>query len=343
MISEAVDSWNRDRFDYQVAYVLPWKDHLVAAIADTGIMVDCIGGSRGFDPMTAVRLRRLVKGWEPDIVHAHLPTAGVLARVVAPKGLVYTEHNVVTSYKPATRLANRATYGLNKAVIAVSQGVADSLGGYPGPEPQVIPNGVSTNPRVEPVDIRRRLGFGKDDPVFVHVGNIRPHKGHENLIAATAVLSASLPHARVVSIGSEKFPGDLDRVNESARRAGVEDQIRFVGKVDDARPFLAAADVVVNPSDAEGLPVALLEALSLRKPVVATDVGGVSSIVIDNETGLLVEPGDPTTLAEGMLKALNSDHAQTWGAAGAALVAERHSIHQMISEYEKVYERVVNV
>ena len=106
---------------------------------------------------------------------------------------------------------------------------------------------------------------------------------------------------------------------------------------------MAAADVVVNPSDVEGLPVTILEAHSLARPVVATDVGGVASIVVDHETGLLVSPGDPAELARAIEVALTSPDAEEWARSGASLVRERHSISAMIEAYESVYRETLRV
>jgi glycosyltransferase involved in cell wall biosynthesis len=122
----------------------------------------------------------------------------------------------------------------------------------------------------------------------------------------------------------------------------VADHIRFMGRREEARAFLAAADVVANPADFEGLPLAVLEALSLGKPVVATAVGGVPSVIVDRVTGLLVPPGDPDALAAGIHEALVSAVAPGWGEAGAELVARDHGIARMVSDYEKVYEELIH-
>jgi glycosyltransferase involved in cell wall biosynthesis len=191
--------------------------------------------------------------------------------------------------------------------------------------------------------VRSELGLTPQQRLVVHVGNIRPHKGHENLIAATAIIAAADPNVVVVSVGAEKHEGDLARVRESASAAGVSAHIRFMGRREEARAFLAAADVVVNPADFEGLPLAVLEGLSLGKPVVATEVGGVPTVVVDGVTGRLVPPKDPEALAASILEALTSPAAALWGAAGADLVERNHGIGQMISEYEKVYGEVLGV
>lgn len=342
LISDGAEHWDRQRFEYRVVYVLPWKDHLTGSLRDLGIAVDCVGSERGMGPAAFRNYRGLTRDWRPDVVHAHLPSAGILARVMGGAPLVYTEHNIASSYRQPTQTLNKLSYGRNAAVIAVSDAVADSLQGYPGPTPRVIPNGITFEVPTSEIDsVRQELSLQPGQKLVVHVGNIRPHKGHENLIAATKQIVAVSPNVLVVSVGAEKHDGDLDRVRQSAVSAGVSEHVRFMGRREEARAFLAAADVVVNPADFEGLPLAVLEALSLSKPVVATAVGGVPTVVIDGVTGRLVPPGDPAALADGVLEALASPEAGQWGTAGAELVSRNHGIAQMISEYEKVYEEVL--
>ena len=344
LIADAGKHWDRASFDYRVAYFLPWKDQLAPRLEDQGIPVDCLDW-RGPQSLAGVaRLRRLIKSWRPHVIHAHLPVAGILGRLLGPGAVnIYTEHNIVDSYREPTRMLNRWTYGRNDAVIAVSQAVADSLAGYPGPTPIVVPNGVvvTSPPDSAIAAVRGELGLDRSTPLIVHVGNIRPHKGHENLIEAVAILARERPDVVVVSIGGEKHAGDLSRVRARAAELGLDTQLRFIGRRSDALDFVAAADVVVNPSDVEGLPLSVLEALALARPVVATSVGGVPSVIRHEETGLLVDAADPDQLAKAMVMALDSRHAPTWGAAGAKLVAREHGLAAMVESYESIYSRLL--
>jgi glycosyltransferase involved in cell wall biosynthesis len=257
---------------------------------------------------------------------------------------VYTEHNVVDSYRRPIRLLNKWTYRLSRATIAVSQAVAESVARFHGPQIRVIPNGVACDVSdTEASRARTELGLSAHDPLVVHVGNIRPHKGHANLIKAVAELTTLVPAINVVSIGGEKYPGDLERVRAEAADFATTGALRFLGSRDDATSFLAAADVVVNPSNFEGLPVVLLEALSLGRPVVATSVGGVPTIVADGLTGLLVRPDDPTGLATAVAKLLNDpDLAGALGAEGRRLVERDFSLEAMVRLIEDVYRRVLD-
>ncbi|MGH8936853.1 MAG: glycosyltransferase [Acidimicrobiia bacterium] len=344
LIAAGARFWDRNRFDYRVAYALPWKDQLVPDLRALGIPVQCFGSRRGLDPAAVGRLRSLIRRSSPALVHAHLPAVGVLTRLVSPAPVIYTEHNLVESYRYPTRLANRLTYRRNRAVIAVSEAVAHSISSYPGPAPVVVANGVDcTVSRTELQAARQELGLSEDALLVVHVGNIRPHKGHRTLVAATAVLRQAFPNVTVVSIGGEKSSGDLDRLRKETQQAGLNGALRFLGRRDDALSFVAAADVFVNPADVEGLPVAVLEAMALERPVVATAVGGVPAVIADGTTGLLVEPGDPRALAAGMARLLRDRPLATrLGRNARALVERDYGLEPMVRAVEAIYAAVLD-
>jgi glycosyltransferase involved in cell wall biosynthesis len=343
LISEGARFWDRERFEYTVAYVLPWKDQLVPDLEAYGIKVHMIGSKRGLTPATLVRLRRLIRRELIDLVHAHLPTMGIVARIASPVPVVYTEHNMAESYRPMTRTVNRLTYGRNAAITAVSGAVAGSVGAWPGPAVSVIPNGVSvTVDEAGAAEARKELMLAPTDLMVAHVGNIRPGKGHDVLIDAAAILLERLPSVTVVSIGGEKFPGDLDRVRNRVIDLGLEERIRFMGRRPEALNFVAAADIFVNPSSVEGLPVAILEAMALGRPVVATSAGGVPGIVKDGETGYLVEPDEPEALAGAMERMLNDPFAAESMAATAQQMVERdYGLEPMVRATEETYAQVL--
>jgi L-malate glycosyltransferase len=343
LISEGSRFWSRDRFDYRVAYLLPWKDALVPDLAEQGIPVECFGTTRLPTFRALQRLRKLCR--QADVVHSHLPLTGVLSRVVVPNAVhVYTEHNLTGSYTPATRWANRLTYGRNAAAVAVSQSVADSTAGYPGHPVRVIPNGVAPLLAAGSVErVRHELRLEADEVLVVHVGNIRPGKGHDALVEAVSAAISSDPRLVFVSIGSEKVEGDLARLRAKTDSLGLDGHLRFLGPRPDALDFTGAADIYVNPSEVEGLPVAILEAMALGRPVVATAVGGVPTVVKHGLTGYLVEASDPAGLAERIVElAADPIKRSEMGGRGEDLVQVEFSLERMVEAYEALYEEVMS-
>ena len=343
LISEGSGFWSTHEFHYHVAYVLPWKDQLVPDLAANGIEAVCIGGGR-WSLSAPARLRRLLRSWRPNLVHAHLPSTGILARSMASAPVVYTEHNLAGSYRPITRVLNRMTYRRNREVIAVSDAVAESLAGYPGPPPHIIANGVIVDTTEDSRRrVREELEIGPNRPLVVHVGNIRPWKGHTTLIKAARAVGESIPETVVVSIGGEKHRGDLDRIRREANAEGAGNIVRFLGRRPDAVDFIASADLLVNPSDVEGLPLVVLEAMMAGTPVVATAAGGVPAIVRDGETGRLVPVGQPQALADAMIDAMTDVEGSKKMAARARTLAESDfGLERMITAQEALYRQVLN-
>ena len=342
LISEGSRFWARDEFEYRVVYVLPWKDALVPDVAANGVDVVCIG--RGKWSLGApMRFRNVVRSWRPALIHAHLPITGILARAATSTPVVYTEHNLAGSYRPATRTLNRMTYGRNREVIAVSEAVAESLAGYPGPPPHIIPNGVVTTATEEGRRrVRDELDIGQDRPLVVHVGNMRPWKGHSTLIKAAKAIGDEMPEVIVISIGAEKRPGDLARLRQQADQEGAGN-IRFLGRRSDAVDFIAGADVFVNPSDVEGLPLVVLEAMMAGTPVAATAAGGVPTVVQDGETGRLVPVGQPLALAAAVTGLIaDSDGAKKMADRARNLAESKFGLEAMITAHEALYRRAIN-
>lgn len=337
LIANGPAFWDRSRFAYTVAYVLPWKNQLVPVLEEAGVEVVCLGARSELDPRAWWNLSRLVRRLQPHILHAHLPATGALSRLVARRRRVptsiYSEHNIVSSYRGLTHRVAGWTYGLADLVIAVSEPVAQSVreAGWKPKRLVVVENGVPPPDTAEPAD------RGGADFLAVHVGNIRPGKGHSNLIAA----AARCPGVQWVSIGGEKWDGDLARVRAEAAAAGVSDRLQFLGRRDDVAAWLEAADVFIVPSDHEGLPVSMLEAMSRKVPVVSTAVGGVPDVIEEGVTGLLVPPSDPDALATAVGR-LRDDRAlgERLAKAGADVVAARFGTGVMLGEIERLYMEV---
>ena len=335
---------DRSRFDFEVAYLLPWKDALVPEFERLGVPVHCLGASRVLDVRWISRLRNLVRQGEFDLVHTHMPYAALGARMISsPRPLIiHTEHNTWETYRAPTRWANRLTYSRNAAVIAVSHAVAASIRPapfvHPWPPVQVIHHGaelsaVSAPTRASRAHARSTLGIPQGALVVGSVGNFTPKKDHRNLLYAMARVVWRHRGVQLVLVGS----GPLEReLRDIVRSMGLAERVVFAGSRDDVVELYPAFDVFALSSRNEGLPISLLEAMAAGVPCVATSVGGVPEVV-SNE-GLLVPAGDADAMADALSTLLGARQLREAVGAHAAQTARRFDITKAVHRIEDAYE-----
>ncbi len=335
---------NRDRFSYQIGYLLPWKTALVPAFVEAGVPVHCLDMGSPGDLRVVMRLVALLRREQIDLVHAHLPVAGIWGRVAArlagvPR-VVYTEHNVPQRYARLTRMLNHRTYRMNDIVIAVSDEVRRTIAGYANGRPRIltVQNAVDVEALAATVAdaaaVRREFGFPPQALVVTTVGNLTLKKGHAFLLEAARRVVARHPNARFLVIGQ----GPLARsLQAQADRLGLNGTVVFAGFRADAVRLLAASDVFVLSSLFEGLPVTLLEAMALGKPSVATRTGGIPEIT-DEGSSVLVAPGDVDALADGIGGLLDLPALRLrLGAAAQERARSRYGVRHMVRAVEQLY------
>ncbi|MEQ4717345.1 glycosyltransferase [Nonomuraea sp. B19D2] len=287
-----------------------------------------------------VRLVRLLRRLRPDVLHAFLLESYVLGAPAARLAGV----PVVIAGRRGMREVERApqwwsTLGgammpIIDHVVANAVAVAEearTVLGVPPNKLSVIYNGVpeSAFDAVEPESVDTSL------PVVVCLARFRPEKGHEPLLDAAALLSRQGTPCTLVLVGDGP---EENRVKEYA--SGLDVDVRFAGPVTDARAWLARADVVVLPSLSEGLSNAVMEAMAQRRPIVATAVGGTPELLVDR--GVLVPPGDPKALAEGIARLLRDpDLAVLLGAAACAWAMKQLDVTTLVEEHVKLYRRLL--
>lgn len=160
--------------------------------------------------------------------------------------------------------------------------------GVPSERIKVIYNGQDVLPRMALEKKRRlqdELGLGEDEQLVGMVGSLYPVKGHKYLLAAVPRILKAHPHTTFLIVGRGELASQL---KEEVKRSGLEKQVRFLGFREDVSALLSLMDIFVLPSLSEGLSIALLEAMTAGKPVIATSVGGNPEVVVDGETGFLV-------------------------------------------------------
>jgi glycosyltransferase involved in cell wall biosynthesis len=341
---------DRERVVLSVAYLLPWKDHLVAELEALDVPVTCLRGPRDLDPRWAQRLRHLVRRERIEVVHVHSPLVAAVARVAlrapgVPRPVVVgTEHNLWSSHRRPTRWANRATSGLEAYTIAVSEQVRASMSARAAVATEVLLHGADVEGIAarmgERATAREELGIGHDELVVVTVANLRANKDYPTLLRAARLLIDRVPGIRFLSVGQGPLAEELRALRDEL---GLADRFSFLGYREDPTPILAAADVFCLSSRYEGLSIALVEAMAASLPIVATAVGGMLSVVRDEVEGYLVAPGDPEALARALASMADPDRRARFGAAAsrraAAFGAER-AVRRQEALYEQLTGRV---
>jgi glycosyltransferase involved in cell wall biosynthesis len=279
-------------------------------------------GARSLSPGTITRLRRSMRDADHVISHGSraLPACAA-AQLFSRRRFVFRSIGDAVFYARTPARRARVALYLRKAeaVVALWPGSADALAqryGVPAHRITVIPTGVPAE-RFPPVDAERRrearaaLELTGDVPVVSCLGWLDAEKGVH--VAINAI--ASIPDVTLLVAGNGPERAALERL-----AAGVAPgRVRFLGAVDGASTVMSASDVFVLPSMSEGLPAVLIEAGLTGVPVVTSDVGAVREVIRDDETGVVVPPGDVPALADGVRRAL----ADGDGLAGAL---QRHCL-----------------
>jgi glycosyltransferase involved in cell wall biosynthesis len=346
LLVEHATARDRDRFTYDVAYVLDWKHHLVPELEALGVRTHGLGVRSELDPRWELRLEQLLRRERYDVVHAHSPLVAAVARVEARTlgrarpAFVYTEHNRWPSYRVETRLANQATFALNDAVFAVSDDVRASIAGRYRERVEVLVHGIDVERVRAELDareqVRKELGVGPDEQLAVTVANLRAGKNYPGLLAAArTVVDRGVP-VRFVTAGQGQL---RDEIAAQHAASGLGDRFQLLGYRDDTTRLIAAADVFVLASHHEGLPVTVMEALTLGVPVVAPAVGGLPEVVTTDDNGILCEPGSSDALADAIERALQpAVHARL--VEGARRTGDRFSNAHAVARVEDTYRKL---
>ena len=349
LLREGLRYRDESRFDYGYGYFLPWKDHLVPALEEQGAEVTCFGARSVPGLFVALpKVLRAVRHWRADLLHCHLPMTGVVGRLLGRMtGLpvVYTEHNLMERYHPLTRRLNCWTWSWQDAVVAVSEQVrAAALERVGDGVPiHLVRNGVDVETfRPEPSHrstIRQQLGIPDSSLVVGSVAVFRTQKRLDLWLETAARLREQFGNLHFLLVGDGPL---LQDVRGWAQSHGLQDHLHMPGLQEDVLPYYAAMDLYLMSSRFEGLPIALLEAMAMELPVVATRVGGVAEALEEGVSGVLVPAGDAAALVQASAGLLRDvELRRELGKAARARVSSEFSMHRMTQELEAIYSRIL--
>lgn len=291
------------------------------------------------------RIARVLRAERPDILHTHLPRAdfaGAFARVFHP-GLIWvcSVHAIYSedwSGRWSLPLFN-LLWRRSDVMLCISHAVRDWLvaRGVPPDKARVVHYGIEPEKfSVPAVNLREKLGLNKN-AVVGSIGRLEPRKGHDLLIQAMRELCIRVPSARLLIAGHDPW-GYGATLRGLIDRLGLGEKVRLVGFQTDVVSFLNALDVFAFASNSEGFGQVLVEAMAAGKPVVANEVPPLTEIVVNQETGLLVETGNPTLFADALYRLLsNRVDQQQMGARGRERVEKFFNAKKMADQTLALY------
>jgi len=342
--------------------------HAVVCLAGSGAMRDqiedaavpCLSLDKqpGKDWGCHVRLWWMLRRLQPDLVQTYnigALDAAPVARLAGVRRVVHAEHGRDVAdplgQNRKYRLMRRGLQPFITRHVAVSADLQNWLRDSIGIRPSkiaCIPNGIDTAHYASQDESRqKRPLFGAfappGTPLIATVGRLDAVKDQAGLIHAFRILCDSNPETgarlRLAIIGEGSQRPNLE---QHVARLALGNQVRLLGNRDDVAALLAECDVFALSSVAEGIPLTVLEAMAVGLPVVATDVGGVGEVVIDNMTGTLVAPSDPVALASALDRYVQDvDLRLQHGRSGRERVENQFSLPAMVSAYTALYDELL--
>ena len=345
LLPETLKFHDHSKFEFQYIYFLPWKNQLVAKIKSAGgKVVNLRAGNNILILLNTLKLARYARKQQIDIIHCHLPWAGFAGRIVhllTRTPVIYTEHNKQERYHPLTRVLNKWSFNLQTMAVAVSQDVAASIHKNIRPRISVtaIPNGVDSSffkrGTGQTPEIRNRYGLGEEKIVIGTVAVFRSQKRLDRWLDIFHKLSSQYPCLSGLIVGD----GPLRKaIRDKIIELNLEDRVLMPGLQSEVKPWLEAMDIFMMSSEFEGMPIALLEAMSMECAIVATNAGGVGEVVRHGVDGLLVPVSGWEELAVNAETLIgNALLRSELGKRARQRVVDRYSIGSMAGELEKVY------
>lgn len=282
------------------------------------------------DLLAAIELRRLYKKYKPDVIHLHSSKAGTLGRIVfPPKKTVYTVHGfdsvrlTFRKFLPVERFLQhfcKAVVGVSKydEKNLVAEGINNNV--------STVYNGISVPDSSQISDIEV---FNQDKKLVLAIARVFPPKKTDLFVEVARML----PQYNFVWIGNQREVTEFGELPENCH---------FLGNIPNAGAFCSKADLLMLPSNYEGLPIAILEAMSFGKPVVASDVGGVSEIVRNGQNGYVL-PNDSVLFADKIQSILDDDELCTYlGDNSLHIYNSEFTVERMVEGYLKIYGQILN-
>jgi len=317
----------------------------VSDLEDAGVTVNHIRSEEDSLPKKILGLARSISSDDVDVLHPHGPRLSPVVRVIGAytrTPTVTIQHTKRFRHSTLSTVAERVTRPVDTGLIAVAEPTKNSFAGRDEKRWHVVPNGIDVagfRNRIENADpqtVRDELGVSDDESLALNVGRFIGKKGQATIVRAADSPSLRDREVQFVIAGSR---GDAVSLQAEIDRVDVGDRVSVARSPDDIAPYYAAADLFVFPSTEEGLPIALLEALSIGLPTVASRIPAHEAILEGGTHALFAPPEKPETLARSIGRLIDdTETADALSNEAAAYVRRRFNVDAMAEGYLDVYD-----
>ena len=304
--------------ELNVSAIVLNEGKLVSKLRDVGIEVTVIDESQYGFLQILRQAKKYLGGKNIDILHTHRYKENVIGALLKKGGsvryIVQTVHGINEPLKWFKALKAKLYSSVNlyytrkyfDKILAVSDDIRNTLGKKVDSDKlDTIHNAINpANIRITDTTekIKHDLGINSIEHIIGSAGRMVPVKGYSVFLDMAKIILAKIPGTMFLLVGDGPL---MEELKIKARRMGIGDQVLFLGFRNDIIDIINCLDIFVISSYHEGIPMALLEAMALKKAVVATAVGGINEIIENDISGLLVAPGGARSLADSCIKVLN--------------------------------------
>lgn len=349
LLPETLKIHDKEKFEFHTIYFLPWKNQMVEALESAGGKVTCFSASNNIKLMQQYSgVIEYCKIHQIDLIHCHLPWAGFLGRLVfaiTKIPVVYSEHNMQERYHIITKKINQFTFNSQCLALGVSEDVTNSIRKNINPKIPVktLLNGANTDSfRRDP-----ELGAKKKQELEIPenalvIGNVAVFRFQKRLLEWLNVfkeIETQNPTVFGIIVGAGPME---EEIKTELIKLKLEQKVFFPGLKTDVKPYFSTMDIFMMSSSFEGLPIALLEAMSMECAIVSTDAGGIKEVIRNGEDGLTCNVEEWKKLS-GLCQIL-IDHPEKlskYKKAARVRAVNNFSLRRMVDELEEIYLTVI--
>lgn len=305
-----------------------------------------------YDLALASKMAEVAKREKLDLLHVHYAVPHAVCAVLAKQMLndnikiVTTLHGTditVLGYDPS--LSEMIKFGIDKSdvVTAVSHQLKEDTEQLLQIQKEIIPVHNFVDERVyyrrkNNSELKKTYGIREDEKVIVHISNFRPVKRIQDVIKAFSMIRKAMP-SKLLLIGNGP---ELTVACELVRELNIEEDVLFLGKQENVGELFSICDLKLLLSEKESFGLVLLEAMACGVPVIGTRIGGIPEVIVDNETGFMVEVGDIESVAEKAVSLLSDIEKHSRFRENSVQHVREHFLSEkIVSIYEEIYNSLV--